>query len=79
VILFVTFAAFAVLGRWLIDRRKQRDMGVEWLRVQVAVAAVPALPRRVSGNTALRLFSGVALYVVLIWAHPILFGVSPLG
>lgn len=79
VILFGTFAAFAVLGRWLIDRRKQRDMGVEWLRVQVAVAAAPALPRRVSGNTALRLVSGVALYVVLIWAHPILFGVSPLG
>jgi uncharacterized membrane protein len=79
VILFGTFAAFAVLGRWLIDRRKQRDMGTTWFSMQAAVAATPALHRGVSGRTALRLGCGVALYVVLILAHPILFGVSPLG
>lgn len=78
VILFGTFAAFAVLGMWLIDRRTQRAMGADWHRLRIAVSNRPRLRGVVSGDTVLRLASGTVLYVALIWAHPILFGVSPL-
>lgn len=77
-ILFGTFAAFAILGRWLIDRRKQHEMGADWQGLQVAVAGRPRLRDGVSRNTTMRLVSGAVLYVALIWVHPILFGVSPL-
>jgi uncharacterized membrane protein len=73
VILFGTFSAFALLGQRLIDRRKQRRMGGDWddLSAQVQAAALLPLPLP-------RLVAGVALYVLLIAAHPVVFGVSPL-
>jgi uncharacterized membrane protein len=78
VILFGTFAAFAILGRRLIDRRKSREMGAEWQRLRAAVARAPLVSGRVSGGALLRLSAGFALYALLIWLHPVLFGVSPL-
>lgn len=78
VILFGTFAGFAVLGRGLIDRRRQRDMGADWHRVVAAVAAAPAMPQGVTRATAARLGLGAGLYAALIVVHPMLFGVSPL-
>ena len=78
VILFGTFAAFALLGGRLIDLRKRREMGPEWQRMHDRVADAPLLSASPSGGALLRLVAGTALYGALLWAHPLLFGVSPL-
>ncbi|MEX5726700.1 putative membrane protein [Rhodovulum iodosum] len=78
VILFGTFAAFAVLGGRLIDRRKRREMGAEWQRLRVAVEDAPLLSSRGSKGTLARLVAGIVLYATLLWLHPVLIGVSPL-
>ncbi|MFP5511405.1 MAG: NnrU family protein, partial [Alphaproteobacteria bacterium] len=78
VILFGTFAAFALLGGRLIDRRKRREMGPEWQRMRDRVSDAPFLSPSASGGTLLRVAAGGALYGALLWAHPFLFGVSPL-
>jgi len=78
VILFGTFAAFALLGGRLVDRRRRREMGPEWQRMRDLVANAPLFLASLSGGTLLRLAAGVALYGALLWAHPFLFGVSPL-
>jgi uncharacterized membrane protein len=78
VILFGTFAVFALLGGRLIDRRKRREMGPEWQGMLDRVAATPLLSVSPSGDTLLRLAASIALYGALLWAHPFLFGVSPL-
>lgn len=78
VILFGTFAAFALLGGRLIDRRKRREMGPEWQRTLDRAADAPLLSASPSRGTLLRLLAGGALYGAQLWAHPFLFGVSPL-
>ncbi|WP_297774445.1 NnrU family protein [uncultured Roseovarius sp.] len=78
VILFGSFAGFAVLGRVLIDRRKRREMGAEWLRLDKAVRAQGPSPARPL-VAVLRLTLGVALFMLLLGAHPYVFGVAPLG
>lgn len=78
VILFGTFAVFALLGGHLIDRRKLREMGPDWQRLRKAVSQAPLFPRSVSGDVALRLAAGMLLYLGLLWLHPVAFGVSPL-
>lgn len=79
-LLFGVFAAFAALGGRLVDKRKQREMGPEWQRLHDEVTASSGNVRPISWNVvSARLAAGVALYAGLIWAHPWLFGVSPLG
>lgn len=78
VILFGTFAAFAVLGGRLIDRRKRREMGADWQRLHLVVEGTPLLSRRWSGDIPARLVAAAFLYATLLWVHPVLFGVSPL-
>ena len=79
VLLFGLFGGFALLGGRLIDRRKRREMGAEWARLDAARRAGPLLPRPVQPlGAVLRLGAGVGLYWGLIMAHPHLFGVSPL-
>ncbi|AUH66787.1 NnrU family protein [Paracoccus zhejiangensis] len=73
VILFGTFTGFALLGRRLIDRRKRREMGKDWDALAAKVKGAAPLPLPL-----LRLVTGLALYLLLIAAHPLLFGVSPL-
>jgi uncharacterized membrane protein len=77
VVLFGTFAAFALGGGRLIDRRKRREMGAEWLRLRTAVANAPISGGAPKGTVA-RLVAGIVLYTVLVWVHPVLFGVNPL-
>jgi uncharacterized membrane protein len=75
VILFGTFAIFALLGMRLIDRRRQSEMGEAWQVLRAAVAKAPfwhfvgPLPH---------LAIGVLVYGGLIWLHPMVIGVSPL-
>lgn len=78
VILFGTFAAFAVLGGRLIDRRKRREMGADWQRLHLVVEGTPILSWRWSGDIPARLVAAAFLYATLLWVHPVLFGVSPL-
>ncbi len=78
VILFGSFAAFALLGGRLIDLRKRREMGAEWQRLRTAVAEGPFLSWSSTGGTLARLSAGIGLYAALLWLHPMLFGVSPL-
>ncbi len=78
VILFGTFAAFAVLGGRLIDRRKRREMGADWQRLHLVVEGTPLLSWRWSGDILARLVAAPFLYATLLWVHPVLFGVSPL-
>lgn len=79
VILFGTFAGFALLGMGLVDRRRRREMGTDWNRIEAARRRAPWLgpPASRSGATA-RLAAGAGLYAALLWLHPFLFGVSPL-
>lgn len=78
VILFGTFAAFALLGGRLVDRRRKREMGAEWQRLRSAVAAAPPPSFSPTHGTLQRLAAGLVLYAGLIVLHPVLFGVSPL-
>lgn len=78
-ILFGTLAAFALFGIRLVDRRRQREMGETWHRLDTARRQAPLLPQPVSWPGAtIRLALGVGLYAALLWLHPWLFGVSPL-
>lgn len=80
VLLFGVFAGFALSGQHLVDRRRQREMGADWQRLWAKVTnrAINALP--LSWSAAfLRLAIGGALYAGVIWVHPWLFGVNPLG
>ena len=79
VLLFGTFCVFALLGRKIVDRRKQRQMGASWdvIAVQVKGAAlVPDL--RYVGAMMIRIGAGLVLYFGLLWLHPWAIGVSPL-
>ena len=79
-IMFGTFAVFAMVGGRIIDRRKNRLMRAEWeeLRQRVKQSglskALLSLMRE-----PIRLLAGAAGYVALIVAHPYLFGVNPIA
>jgi uncharacterized membrane protein len=77
VILFGALGAFALLGARLIDRRKQREMGLaRWQTLRAAIATAPrfSLPAA-PGVMVLRLGLGLVLYAVLLAAHPAVIGV----
>jgi uncharacterized membrane protein len=78
VLLFGTFASFAVLGGRLVDRRRQREMGQAWHDLRAAVASSSVAPIS-GGETPARLAAGFLLYAALIWLHPLIIGVDPLG
>lgn len=89
VILFGSFLAFSILGMLIIDRRRQRQMGVEsWKAMARATSSWP-FQALITGRwkpsfssawrgTIIRLFVGIALYIALIMAHADVIGVSPL-
>lgn len=78
VILFGTFAGFAIFGGRMIDGRKRRELPAEWKHLRLAVAGAPVLSWSTSGGTLVRLSMGTVLYATLLWLHPIIFGVSPI-
>ncbi|WP_099826990.1 NnrU family protein [Oceaniglobus indicus] len=81
VILFGIFAAFALLGRLIVDRRNIREMGAaRHAALCAAIKAGPVIPQPTSWTgAAVRGAVAVALYVGLLWAHPVVIGVSPLA
>ncbi|MES0824663.1 NnrU family protein [Ruegeria sp. SCP11] len=77
VILFGLFAGFAAWGMALIDRRKARDMGIEWTRLsrntsRFSLRAPAPWPSLWIGILAL------AVFVVLLHLHAPVIGLSPL-
>ena len=80
VLLFGAFAAFAGFGGHLVDRRKKREMGTHWavLGARMNASIWHAKPMS-STNAIVRIVCGCLLYVTLIWLHPFLFGVNPIG
>src|SRR6056297_4262202 len=76
VILFGVLGAFAFAGGWLIDRRKQREMGhANWAALKNAVHQAPLAHAPASWpGLFLRLAAGGAAYAALIWAHPLIIG-----
>lgn len=78
-VLFGLFLVFAVAGRRLIDRRRQREMGPRWHAMTAAVAAGAVWPLPLDGGQALRrLALGIGLFLALLWLHPAVIGVSPI-
>ena len=79
VILFGTFSGFALVGMRLVDRRRKRELGATWNRLETVRQQAPLLLPPVSwAEAAIRVALGIALYAALLWLHPWLFGVSPL-
>lgn len=85
VIFFGSFAVLALGGTLLIDAKRTRDPPPGWGVFLQATSNVPLLailqrrqrfvPREI-GLT--RVAAALGLYVLLLWLHPRLFGVSPL-
>ena len=79
VVLFGGFSLFALAGMKIVDRRKQRMLGLTAWRA--GVEAVRRAPR-IAGPRSWPAFLAKAglsflLYALLISLHPIVFGVSP--
>ncbi|GHE94308.1 hypothetical protein GCM10016455_13420 [Aliiroseovarius zhejiangensis] len=74
VILFVVFAGFALLGMWIIDRRKKRILGAdEWSRLADTRREIT-----ITQSGLIRVGIAVALYALLLWLHGPVIGVEPL-
>lgn len=84
VLVFGSFALFALFGQLIVDRRRKREMGADWHRLWQETRTAPplsvrdrffspAMPRR---ELALRLMGGVVLYVALLELHPYVIGVA---
>jgi uncharacterized membrane protein len=72
-VLFGGFAIFSLAGMQIVDRRKQRELGIEWEQLDRA--------RRGFGWTRAALLAtfggGILLYWILLWLHPRLLGPDP--
>lgn len=77
VLMFGAFCLFALLGIVMIDRRRKRIMGVAWVTLRAQTAPWPRT--RLSTNAVMRIAVAAVIYFVLVWAHPLLFGVYPFG
>lgn len=77
VLMFGAFALFALLGIVMIDRRRKRIMGDEWLRLRARTARYPR--PCFTANAMTRTALAALIYALLVWAHPFLFGVYPFG
>jgi uncharacterized membrane protein len=77
VILFGLFAGFAALGMALIDRRKARDMGIEWTRLSRNTARFSLRAPRPWPGLWIGLVS-LAAFAALLHLHAPVIGLSPL-
>jgi len=90
VILFGSFALFALYGMRIVDRRRQRELGAEqWHRLARKTSLWPgealmsgrwrpARPRP-SPETLVRAMLAIVLYLALLWLHAPVIGVPPFG
>ena len=79
-ILFGSFAAFALLGGRLVDRRKRREMGEAWQALLAGVDRAPLIAEPANyPAAAVRLAAGLVLFLGLLWLHPLVVGVEALS
>lgn len=78
VILFGSFATFALLGAHMVDRRKMRDLGADWQDLHDRMSVSPVLTGFSMPQTAARVVFGLFLYGSILFLHPVLFRVNPL-
>ena len=77
-LVFGSFAAFALLGHRLVDRRKRRELGDDWQRLLTHVQASGIIPKAESYRVLIsRLALGIGMFLALIWLHSLVLGVSP--
>jgi uncharacterized membrane protein len=84
VVFFGSFLGLAVSGTVLIDRRKRIALGADWGHFAAATSNIPfgaimAGRNRFSAGEIgwSRLAAGLALYALVLWLHPLLFGARP--
>jgi uncharacterized membrane protein len=77
VLMFGAFSLFALLGIVMIDRRRKRKMGATWTTLQAQTTPWPR--PRLSTNAMMRIAVAATIYIIFVWAHPLLFGVYPFG
>lgn len=81
-LMFGGLAAFSLAGMRILGNRARQRMSPDgWARA-TAIASGPLptrLKRAASPRTALEALSGAAFYALLLWVHPLLFGVDPLA
>lgn len=80
VILFGVFVGFALLGRWIIDRRNKRQMGPQHWHALLQQTRSARLFQHPTGRRAFALRIGIAVgvFALLLVLHPIIIGASPL-
>ncbi|WP_270936942.1 NnrU family protein [Falsiroseomonas oryzae] len=85
VLLFGSFAAFAVLSMRVLDRRRRRQLGeAEWARLAARSSGWPLAAlldgrwRPTSPPGATRIALGLLAWLLLLALHPAAIGVSPL-
>jgi uncharacterized membrane protein len=84
-VLFGDLFILAVFGPMSIDAKRARALGDRWTKFAAETSALP-FAAIVQGRQKLRLgeigwlrlAAGVVVWAILLWAHPLLFGVSPL-
>jgi uncharacterized membrane protein len=86
VILFGSMLALGVFGTVSIDAKRKKALGAKWDAFAAQTSNVP-FGAILTGRQKLslgeigwwRLALAVAIWAALLWAHPMLFGVSPLA
>lgn len=83
-VFFGSFLVLALTGTGLIDHRKRATLGKDWERFagvtsNVPFAAIAAGRNHFSAREVGwgRLLAGLALYALVLWLHPLLFGARP--
>ncbi len=83
-VFFGGFLVLALSGTVLIDRRKWTTLGADWQRFAAVTSNVPFAAIAEGRNRFnareigwSRLLAGLALYALVLWLHPLLFGARP--
>lgn len=74
-LLFGPLLALSLSGPAVLDRRRRRDLGEDWLRLAPRLTPLPTLLAQIG---PWRLGGGILLYAVLLHLHPMVIGASPL-
>lgn len=86
IILFGSMLALALFGTASIDAKRKRALGAKWDAFAAQTSGVP-FAAILTGKQKLslgeigwwRLLLGVVVWAAVLWGHPFLFGVNPLG
>ena len=75
-LVFGVFLILAATGPKLLDIKRRKTLGPDWDRLAARTGRLS--PVMIGEIGPWRVLGGIALYAMLLWAHPYVFGVSPL-